>query len=135
MPIARRLLLVGCAMALLQDCASQAPHPVRAGTWGGDKVEVVVTASGGSLQLCCATGSVDQALTLDGSGHFEANGTYTYLGGPIPVGGNQPVPAQYSGLVQGSTMTLSIGTPSGTLGPFTLMLGQAGSFKGCVCPL
>ena len=134
---ARRLGAVA-ALVLVQACGgsgSSQPQQVKPGTWSSDGLVLVVTAAGGTAHFCCAIGSIGQPLTLDAAGHFQASGTYLYQGGPIPVGGNQPVPAQYNGVVIGSAMTLSVVTPSQTLGPYSLTFDPSGALNGCVCPL
>ncbi len=129
-----RHLLVPSFGLLLWSCGATQTHPLL-GQWGGDRVQLVVTSEGGSVKLCCASGTLDQALSLDASGHFDVSGTYFFSAGPIFIGGNKPVQARYSGSINGSTMVFLVTTPTGPLGPFTLIFGQAVSFQDCVCPL
>jgi hypothetical protein len=125
----------GLALLLLEVCGGHTPVDVRLGRWGGDRVELLVASNRATATFCCASGSIDQAIVPDASGHFEALGTYTFAGGPIPVGGNQPVPAHYSGAIDGSTMVLTVTTSSAMLGPFTLIFGRTGLLQDCICPL
>jgi hypothetical protein len=125
----------GLALLLLEVCGGHSPVDVPLGRWGGDRVELLVASNRSTVTFCCASGSIEQAIVPDASGHFEALGTYTFDGGPIPVGGNQPVPAHYSGAIDGSTMVLQVATPSTVLGPFTLILGRPGLLQDCICPL
>jgi hypothetical protein len=126
---------LGLALSMLQGCGSQTAVEVPRGRWGGDAIELLVMPNGGTVRFCCATGAINEALIPDASGHFEANGTYTFETGPLPVAGNRPLPAHYSGSVDGPTMTLTVSTPSETMGPFTLVFGELGSLRNCVCPL
>ena len=125
----------GLTLVLLAACGGQTGVDLPSGRWGGDGVELLVASNRATATFCCATGSIDQALIPDASGHFEALGTYTFEGGPIPVGGNQSVPAHYSGAIDGSTMVLKVATSSMMLGPFTLTLGRPGFLQNCICPL
>ncbi len=131
----RRRVAFGLALVLLEVCGSHTPIEVPLGRWGGDSIELLVASSGAKATFCSATGSIDQALIPDGSAHFEAVGTHTFHGGPMPVGGNQPVPAHYSAITYGSTMVLKVATPSTMLGPFTLIFGRPGLLQDCICPL
>jgi hypothetical protein len=133
-PWARRVAS-GLALLFLEACGSHTPVEVRFGRWGGDRVELLVASNRSTVAFCCATGSIEQAIIPDASGHFEALGSCTFEGGPFPVGGNQPVPAHYSGAVDGSTMVLKVATPSTMLGPFILIFGQPGLLQECICPL
>jgi hypothetical protein len=130
-----RRVAFGLALLFLEVCGSHRPVGVPLGRWGGDRVELLVASNRATVTLCCATGSIDQALVPDASGRFEAVGAYTFEGGPIPVGGNQSVPAHYTGAVDGSTMILQVATPSTMLGPFILTFGRAGLLQDCICPL
>ena len=125
----------GLAMLFLEVCGGHTPVGVPLGRWGGDRVELLVALNQSTVTLCCASGSIDQPIVPDASGHFEALGTYTFEGGPIPVGGNQSVQAHYSGAIDGSTMVLKVATPSTMLGPFTLIFGRPGLLQDCICPL
>jgi hypothetical protein len=131
----RWLALPGLALLVLDGCNSRMPVEVPLGRWGGDAVELLVMPNGGTVRFCCATGAINEALIPDASGHFEATGTYTFETGPVPVGGNRPLPAHYSGSVDGSTMILTVSMPSETMGPFTLVLGEPGFLRNCICPL
>ncbi len=135
----RASVVIGLTLALFgcgaETPGTQTPGEVPLGRWGGDAIEVTVMANGGTVRFCCATGTIDQPLVADASGHFEANGTYTFEGGPVPVEGFRAIPAQYSGTVDGSSMILRVSTASEILGPFTLTLGRPAILQNCVCPL
>ena len=111
------------------------PSEVRAGVWGGERITLTVGRTGSTVHFCCAAGKIDQDLSVDASGSFEAPGEYQFEGGPIPAGGNPLLPARYSGTVSGSHMTLTVTLPSGLLGPFALTFGYPGLTATCVCPL
>jgi len=124
---ARALSRAGLILGLALSCACgdhspTGPHgAVLVGVWGGVDIQLTVTASGATLQRHCASGTINQPMTLDGTGHFDVPGVYVVTAGP-----NFTHPARYSGTTDGHTMTLTIvQTDDGqTVGPFTLTFGQ-----------
>jgi hypothetical protein len=110
--------------------------PIQAGAWGGDHVNLLLTATGGTLEYDCAHGTIDQPFLTDSSGRFDLAGTHTREhGGPIRIGEKEDKrPARYTGTTDGRTMTLSV-TLTGSnepLGTFTLTRGQLGRIVKCL---
>lgn len=110
--------------------------PIEAGAWGGDHVNLLVTATGGTLEYDCAHGTIDQPFLADSSGRFDLAGTHTREhGGPIRIGEKEDKrPARYTGTTDGRTMTLTV-TLAGSnepLGTFTLTRGQPGRILKCL---
>jgi hypothetical protein len=109
---------------------------VPIGAWGGDHIGLEVTDKGAQADFDCAHGRIDEPMTLDGGGRFDARGSFTAEGpGPQREGQNPPdQSARYSGRVQGSTMTITISlTESGeTLGPFALTRGKTPKITKCL---
>ena len=107
--------------------------PVPLDVWGSDKAELIVTATGATVRLFCAHGTVEQPLTLDVTGHFAVGGFLVREGGPVPI---DETPfrrrAGYAGWTDGRTMILEV-TPDmlSPLGPFVLIRGQKGSLSAC----
>ena len=123
------------AMAFCSPTYDASPS-VPIGTWGGDHIGLEVTDKGAQADFDCAHGSIDEPMTLASDGRFDARGSYTReTPGPLREGqGGQAVPARYSGLVQGSTMTITISlTESGeTVGAFTLTRGKTPKITKCL---
>src|SRR5262244_3269829 len=121
------LLLVGAA-------AKDKADRVAPGTWGGQGIGLEVTDSGARVEFDCAKGTVDQAMTLDADGRFDSRGTYAKEGpGPIREGESKGRPAQYSGHLEGETMTLTVklvGTDE-VIGTFTLIHGKFPRIRKC----
>ena len=124
------------AMAFCSPTYGGSPTAVAAGPWGGDHIALEVTAKGAQVDFDCAHGSIDEPLTLDGDGRFDAKGLYVAEGpGPQREDQNrQGRPARYTGRVQSSTMTVTISLiESGeTVGPFTLTRGRTPKITKCL---
>lgn len=109
---------------------------VATGVWGGAHINLEVSDGGARVEFDCAHGAINQKLTLDGSGAFDARGTFSKeRGGPVRID-EKPAsePARYSGRVEGDTMTLNVTlSDSGTdLGSFTLKRGRPGRLTKCL---
>jgi hypothetical protein len=105
------------------------------GVWGGEHISLEVTASGGNLDFDCAHGAITEKIVPGHDGRFAVKGTYAAEhGGPVREGEDSSKPATYRGLIDGSTMTLTI-TVSGSdkpVGTFTLTRGQDGRIRKCL---
>lgn len=113
-----------------------ASHPVRstadgtaglaAGHWGGADACVDVDATQVVIRTSCAISFFALPL-LAADGSFSGDGTYQ----PIPgAGPADPVPAHFSGSVNGTTLTLTIRTARDNIGPATVKLGVQGPCPG-----
>ena len=105
----RRRAPVLC-LALLEACAGSAVSevPVPMGSWGGEGVELLVTASGATLNdlAGCFEASIQQPFVMDSAGHFAVDGVYVNF--PLGSRPGSSAPAHFSGFVAGSAMTLTI---------------------------
>jgi hypothetical protein len=95
-----------------------------------------VTESGARLEYDCAHGTIEEPLTLDGEGRFNARGLYyREHGGPVREG-EEPKgeSARYVGQVTGDTMTLTIKVPGAdsAIGSYTLVRGKHGRVRKCM---
>jgi hypothetical protein len=90
------------------------------GVWGVTGEKVVVTDTQVMVEGACFSGMIPQTLTPDAGGNFNMSGSFTRLVGPVGLS----VPAQFSGSITGSIMTITITTDTQTLGPFTLTFGD-----------
>lgn len=108
---------------------------VPAGSWGGDRISMLVTDKGAQLEFDCAHGVVEEPLILDGSGGFEAKGSYLEES-PGPRREDSPArskPARYAGRIKESTMTLTITLAENaqTIGTFTLTKDRTPRITKC----
>jgi len=105
------------------------------GTWGGDRLRLVVDAKGaGRVELDCAGGAIIGPLVLSEKGAFAAAGTFEqYRGGPQRADEAAAVTkARYEGTVEGGTMTLSI-WPEGAAKPQVFKLRKGAAVKLVRC--
>lgn len=111
------------------------------GVWGSDKASLRVKESGGTLDILALTlpsggcfGSYGEILQPIPRGRFTLAGTYTQLTGVYP--GKVDYPAQFSGSVDGNTMTITISVPSQpqSFGPFVLTYGVNNAWTPCLYP-
>ena len=119
-------LCVGGFGLLLPVLACGSPTaPEVSGTWGGTDASLTLTAAGGTIQYQCGAGTIDSAWTLSADGVFAATGEHYVGGGPVPIGGRPPHPAQYAGRVDGSVFTLTVALTDleQSLGPYELVRG------------
>ena len=134
----RRRFLVALAFALpgLLACNGSATEPDLSGTWGGQHLELVVTAEGATLEFDCAHGVIDRSLLIDSRGQFEIDGRYVQdHGGPVREG--EPPdehPARYAGRIDGRKMELTVTLldSDATIGTYTLTRGQTGFVVKCL---
>jgi IPT/TIG domain len=96
------------------------PATLTAGRWAAASgICVTVTNTTVNVTAGCYHGSF--ALpSIGGDGRFEVDGTLTF-GGPVPA---IPPPAHFSGVVQGSTLTITAKSGDKTAGPWTVQLGD-----------
>jgi hypothetical protein len=104
--------------------------------WGGDHVEMEVSAKGARLEFDCAHGTIDEAIKPDAKGAFTAKGTFTpERGGPAREDEeSRAVKAIYSGRVEKDTMRLQIVVTAGQdrdEQEYVLVRNQRGSVFKC----
>jgi hypothetical protein len=126
---ARRLSALAPCLALvaLSTCDStQAvrPGPLAAGVWGGDGAGLIADDSSAHVHIRCTYGNVHQEIVADREGRFDVPGEYNIRAYPVDAGIFHP--AQFSGTIQESTMTLlvTLTDTAVTLGPVTLTYGK-----------
>jgi hypothetical protein len=106
------------------------------GAWGGAHVNLDATMNGASLQFDCASGTIDQPITLDAHNSFAVSGTYAQEhGGPVRIDEKpNSRPARYTGRVAGQTLTLTITLTDSQqqVGTYTLTRGQAARLFRCL---
>lgn len=123
------LLALGMTMNMVAHAGSSLE-----GTWGGDRLRVVVDAQGATLQADCADGRIAGPIVVNADGSFVVGGTYEqHKGGPqavdaAPVSGA----ARFTGALHGDVLTLSI-LPSGAKAAQTFRLQRGASVKLVRC--
>lgn len=113
-PTIRRVLGGGllAAAVVATACATRnALNPpagthIAIGTWGGEGAGVIATDSLTHIHIGCTFGDVIGRVVLDVDGRFNVSGSYMLHAFPIAVGPS--FPAQFSGRVDGSTLTLIV---------------------------
>jgi hypothetical protein len=104
-------------------------------TWGGEHIEMVMTASGAQVEFDCATGAIAEPVPLDSKTDFKLKGTLTREhGGPVRDNeSSRAAAATYSGSIKEGTMHLTV-TVSGKDGyqeSYVLQRGHAGQLVKC----
>ncbi len=122
------------AFLLLFAACGNPTGPDAIGQWGGPDANLSLTRSGGTVEYGCGTGTIDSSWTLSTAGEWNATGQHFTGGGPVPIGGHPPHPAQYAGTVDGSrlTFTVTLTDLHQVLGPFVLERGRTVSLNLCV---
>jgi hypothetical protein len=133
-------LLAG-AVALAASCSGEGSlvppggGNLALGTWGGDNAGLIATDSLTHVHIGCTYGDIIGTVTLDASGRFVRDGTYLLRAFPVAVG--PTMPAEFSGRVQGRTLTLSVAVndtiekKTVLLGPVAVTYGKDGSMGPC----
>jgi len=111
------------------------PSRVAEGRWGGLGIAIEVTASGATIELDCAHGTIDEPLLLDADGRFELPGKFVRER-PGPVREDEEEKGEsvrYSGRLEGDALTLRIQAPSAPrqMPPLTAILGRTPRLRKC----
>lgn len=132
----RRAVPVFAAALLLTACATLDDKPAYLiGSWGGPHIGVIFEGGLASVELDCASGTIDRPVYPARDGAFTAKGSFrTGTGGPVRVGQIfKSQAATYSGTVANDVMTLGIKLDDGnTAGPFTLARGAEPQLTRCL---
>lgn len=97
--------------------AARAKPKMLNGTWGGDRMNLTMTASGGTIRMDCASGTIKGRVIPDAKGKFTASGTFDQQRGgatlakDFAAGGR---PATFVGQVTGETIRLSVRQDDGS---------------------
>lgn len=106
------------------------------GDWGGEHISLKLTDGGGSFELDCAHGTIDEPLSTGGDGSFDVRGRFVAERGGPEVKGERPEshPARFTGRVDGKRMTMRIVlTGSGEpVGDFSLEHGKDPHITKCL---
>ena len=111
------------------------------GVWGSDQASVTIQEGSATMKILAQAlpgsgcfgsyGDIAQGIPY---GPFTVAGTYTQLTGVYP--GRREYPARFSGLVEGTRMTVTIAVADVSLflGPFVLTDGVTNSWGPCLYP-
>ena len=104
------------------------------GDWGGPRVGLSLTPTGGVIRYDCAHGALNGPVITDDAGHFDVLGIHVREhGGPVRIGEmSDSAPARYVGQVDGPRMSLRVTVGPDTLGPFVLQLAAPPQLVRCL---
>lgn len=117
--------------------AGPSTNVLARGTWGGENAGAIVEDTLVHVHIGCTLGNFPPPAVLDAEGRFSMEGSYTLRAYPVAVG--PPLPAVFTGVVNGSQLTLSVAVNDTvekkpvTLGPVTVVLGREPRMQ--VCPI
>ncbi len=133
------LAIMAALMAALLAGSATAATPASAqaleGSWAGDRLQLVIDAGGGRVQMDCASGTIAGPIGLAANGTFIAAGTFLpQQAGPQRADeGLAPPGARYSGEVKDDAMRLSIlAAGASTPQMFTLRRGATVKLIRCL---
>jgi hypothetical protein len=131
-----RIGLLGAVIMAVPALAAAAKPKMLSGTWGGDRMNLVMNAKGGDIRMDCATGTIKGKIILDAKGRFTARGTFDQeRGGPIRAEdfAAKGKPAVFRGQMVGDTIKLSV-TQNGVATPqsYTLHKGHSEKLVRCL---
>lgn len=116
------------ALACRKDPVSfAAGAQLNLGTWGGDNAGAIVTDTIAHIHIGCTFGDIKGRIPLGTDGRFTIDGKYVLRAYPVYVG--PELPAQFSGVVSGNTLTLAVAVNDTvqkklvSLGPVTVTFG------------
>lgn len=122
-------LLALCAMTL-----TGAAQPPLTGEWAGDRARLTLSATGGTIDYDCGSGTINGPLRLDARNQFKAGGLFEeYAPGPASADAPRHArPTVYRGTVDGDTLTLAVRT-AGSASPRTFHLVRGKRIKLIRC--
>lgn len=132
--IAARLVLLGGAAMALELASAAGTAPGLEGAWAGDRLQLVIDATGGRVTSDCATGTFAGPVSLNEAGAFSALGAFdAHRPGPERADHPAlPARARYVGEVSGDLMKLSIFT-DGAAAAEVFNLRKGARFKPIRC--
>ena len=106
---------------------------IPTGNWGGQHINIKVTAQSATIEYDCATGVIQGPLVVDRNGNFKLHGTHRMeRGGPVRADETpRDLPATYTGSIRGNTMTLHLKVSDAEDETFTLEKGKEGELFKC----
>ena len=128
----RKISVIPIIFALIA-CSAATSTPITdvIGTWGGDNAGMIVNGNDVHVHIGCTLGDAVGPIHPDEDGHFDVSGTYNVDAYPVNRGINHP--ANFSGQIDGQTMTLTVSLTdtARVLGPVTLVYGKEPTMGPC----
>ncbi|HJU75866.1 MAG TPA: hypothetical protein VJ717_19145 [Gemmatimonadaceae bacterium] len=123
--VLKSVSLPGIAIVLMATACSvnQSTLPgdrLAVGTWGGENAGVLVNDTTAHVHVACTLGNFPMPVQPNASGEFTVAGTYVLRAFPVHVGPD--LPAQFTGRIQGTRLTLTIAV-NDTVEKKTVQLG------------
>lgn len=117
-----------------QVAADVPPTGPLEGRWGGDRLQLVVSAGSSKLEMDCASGSFAVPLRLNAAGQFAVQGQFERRGGGPQRADETPAaaPARYTGELHGDVLTLRVWLPEAQA-PMVFTLRKGVSVKLVRC--
>ena len=127
------------AAAVASTCYTNDPavpgDELAVGTWGGENAGVIVSDTTAHVHVACTLGNFPMPVQLDSEGRFSVAGSYVLRAYPVFVGPH--LPAQYSGRVSGTRLTLTVAVNDTVekktvqVGPVTVTFGREPRMQAC----
>lgn len=131
-------------IVLLLSCWSNAggqrlrARSVPEGVWGGQHMGLWLENGLGRIEYDCASGTIDEPLTLDRRDRFSVKGKHRkQRGGPIRIDEpSRDQPARYTGSLVGQTLTITVTLTNTreTIGTFRLTHNHEPHIVKCLTP-
>ena len=127
---------MGAMIMAVPAAGASAKPKMLSGTWGGDRMIMTMSPSGGDIRMDCATGTIKGKIIPDAKGRFTARGTFDQESGGPTLAKDFPYkgkPAIFRGQVLGDTIKLAI-TQNGVAQPvsYTLRKGERPLLVRCL---
>ena len=126
---------MGIMIMAIPALSAAARPKMLSGTWGGDRMNLIMNAQGGDIRMDCATGTIKGKIIPDAKGRFTVRGTFDQeRGGPIRAEdfAARGKPAVFRGQIVGDTLKLAV-TASGATEPQNYVLHQGHTQKLVRC--
>jgi len=132
--LTKAALVFSAAAAVLGPCDPSSPvRPPKGviGLWGGENAALIADDTSAHVHIGCTYGNIHQLLVPDAEGRFVVPGEHNITAHPVDRGIFHP--AQFSGRIVGTSMTLTIALTDTTftLGPVQLSFGKEPRMGPC----
>ena len=127
------VVLLFLVLVTMVSANTQYRRRIPSGVWGGEHINLNVSAKSATIEYDCAHGAINGPLVIDKNGNFNLRGTHTpERGGPVRAGESpEGHPASYTGSIKGTTMTLTLKVGDSEAETFTLEKGKPGELVKC----
>jgi hypothetical protein len=127
------VVLLFLLLVTMVSAKTQYRRRIPGGVWGGEHINITVSATSATIEYDCAHGAINGPLVVDKNGNFNLRGTHVMeRGGPVRAGENpKGQEATYTGSIKGTRMTLSLKVADSEVETFTLEKGKPGELVKC----